>query len=196
MWKSPAFERNKEPISGVLSELILDQSLDILEVASGPGQHICHFGAQFPKCSFQPTERSAELLQSIGSWASQMELNNIQPPTLLDVNVSNWNVAAFDLVVAINFLHMVTKETVSAFLKGSSQTLRSGGHLVVYDCFTYDGLHVSDSNRQFDQHLRATTPGRVYAFELVSQWANQWGLLQPRVIMLPANNQAVVWKRA
>jgi len=195
MWKSPAFERNKEPIASVLRELIVVPSLDILEVASGPGQHICYFATKFPKCSFQPTEQNEGSLQSIARWTTHLKLENVCPPTLLDVNSSSWQNDAFDIVIAINFLHMVPEQTVTAFLQGAGQTLRSGGQLIVYDCFTFDGLHVSDSNRIFDQHLRATTDGCVHGFEPISQLANRWNLSRPEVVKLPANNQAVIWTR-
>jgi tRNA G46 methylase TrmB len=56
--------RNKEPILRTMQEVLSEahlQSPDILEIASGTGQHVAHFAANMPAATFQPTEYSDTL---------------------------------------------------------------------------------------------------------------------------------------
>ena len=51
---SPAAERNKEVILSVLRD-VLPRSGDVLEIASGTGQHILHFAKALPNLRWLPT---------------------------------------------------------------------------------------------------------------------------------------------
>jgi len=193
---SPAFERNRDPILAVLRGLWGSGPRRVLELGSGPGQHVCYFAEALPEVEWQPTEREAALVDSIDAWRGTFHVGNVRPAVLLDVEAPSWGVpTGFDGVLAINVVHMVAEHTVRCILGGAAAHLRLGGHLVVYDCFTWEGAHVSESNARFDEYLRSTGRGGVYSFEAMSAWAEGVGLVEPEVHRLPANNQCVVWSR-
>ena len=196
--KSPAFERNREPILGVLLAVWgTSPGARVLELASGPGQHVCYFAERLPEVDWQPTEQEPALVESIDAWRETTRRANVRAARLLDVGQADWGLAGgtFNGALAINFLHMVDEETVRAAMAGVARALEPGGSLVVYDCFRFEGAHVSASNARFDAYLRSSSPGRVYDFEEVDRWAEEVGLGEGRVVRLPANNQCVVWRR-
>lgn len=196
--RSPAYPRNRGPILEVLKAMwgASRGSLRVLELASGPGEHVCYFAAELPHVWWQPTEPQAALRQSIDAWRVTCGLENVGPPLPLDVREGPWPGGVLDGALAINFFHMVDLETVSSALRGVGARLRAGGELAVYDCFTYGGEHVSESNAAFDARLRQTTAGgRVHEFEEVQAVALEAGFEEAVVHRLPANNQLVVWRR-
>ena len=79
---SEAAERNKAPILEVLSGL-LPGPADILEVASGTGQHAVHFAALRPDWRWQPTEVRTDLLAAIARRCAGRA--NVAAPVALDV---------------------------------------------------------------------------------------------------------------
>ncbi|MEO1267092.1 MAG: DUF938 domain-containing protein [Myxococcota bacterium] len=191
---SPAFPRNRDPILGVLSAT-WTVSARILEIASGPGQHACYFANALPHLSWQPSDRDPRLLQSIDAWSA--DVPSVTTALHLDVDTGPWPAGPFSGALAVNFFHMVGPRSVQNTIEGVARLLTPGGQLVVYDCFTYDGIHVSPSNARFDARLKnSTEAGRVHAFEEVDAFAADVGLINPVVHQLPANNQCVVWTRA
>lgn len=195
--RSPAFARNRDPILEVLERRWRGLSpARVLELGSGPGQHVCYFAQRLEGVHWQPSERAPELLASIDAWRdAEGVAERVAAPILLDVTEAEpAPEALYGGVLAINVLHMVGPEVVRALLDVAARGLARGGELVVYDCFTYEGEHVAPSNVRFDAMLRQSTPGgRVYAIEEVSRWAAERGLMAPEVSWLPANNQCVAW---
>lgn len=54
---SPAAGRNKQPILEILQAHLLPcETLDVLEIASGTGEHAAHLAANLPVTSWQPSE--------------------------------------------------------------------------------------------------------------------------------------------
>jgi hypothetical protein len=98
---SPAAGRNKQPILEVLQAHLpaasaggAEASLDVLEVASGTGEHAAHFVSNLPVSSWQPTEYTGcasplmaeqkleEIFESILAFTEG--LSNVRPPQSLD----------------------------------------------------------------------------------------------------------------
>ena len=190
---SPAFPRNRGPIrQGVRKHL--DGLQTVLEVASGPGQHAIDL-ADVLGCRVQPTDVDPSALDSIDAWRHELGSTDVLEAKALDVDdEATWPGDHFDAVVAINFLHMVSEDTVERFFKLCDQVVPLAGRILVYDCFTYDGEHVAPSNEAFDASLR-TRGGQVHAFETVIGFAEHWGFGAHIIDRLPANNQLVCWAR-
>ena len=194
---SPAFERNKDPILGVLQPLWGQGRPRILEVASGPGQHAVYYASLLPKTCWQPTDASERLCRSVDAWVAHEGVGaQVSPALRLDVREdAAWPQGSFEGALAINFLHMVDLATVETMLRGAARSLVAGGHLVVYDCFTYGSVHVSPSNEAFDLWLkRETEGGGVHEFDEVDRIACSFGFKSGAVHRLPSNNQCVVWE--
>jgi len=81
---APAAERNREPILGVLRQ-ILPASGTVLEIAAGTGQHAVHFARTFPQLTWQPSDIDPNSLASIAAWRDDAQLPNLAPPIELDV---------------------------------------------------------------------------------------------------------------
>jgi len=186
---SPAAERNREPILGVLSR-VLPPTAHVLEVASGTGQHAAHFGAAQPGWTWQPTEADSAALPAIA--ARCVGLAGVRPPLALDVMLPAWPLPpakAFDAVFCANLLHIAPWPTCAALMAGAARHLASGGALLVYGPFLVDGETPSPGNLAFDADLRSRHPawGLRQLAEVVDE-ARRAGLVLAQRYDLPANN--------
>jgi tRNA G46 methylase TrmB len=89
---SPSAERNRAPISEVLSQVLPERGV-VLEIGSGTGQHVIHFARATPNLIWQPSERDDECLRSIVARLAVEQLPNVRPPLHLDVSASPWPIA-------------------------------------------------------------------------------------------------------
>ncbi|KXZ53864.1 hypothetical protein GPECTOR_6g782 [Gonium pectorale] len=98
--ESPAAERNKEPIAGVLVEHLRAATVTvtakpaaqrpvILELASGSGQHAAHMAGKLPAFDIQPSDVTSELFGSIAAYAANVP-NVLLPPLVLDATAPDW----------------------------------------------------------------------------------------------------------
>jgi SAM-dependent methyltransferase len=192
---SDACERNKAPILGVLREAFASVGR-VLEIGSGTGQHAVWFGQNLPHLTWQPTERAAEL----AALRERLDLeapDNVNPAVALDVADHPWPVAAVDGVFSANTLHIMSRERVADFFRGVGEVLEEGGTLCVYGPFRYGGRFTTPSNAGFDAWLRRRDPlSGVRDFETVEALAAAQGLVLLADRAMPANNQALVWRRA
>jgi len=80
---APYAERNKAPIFDVLNE-VFPENADVLEIASGTGQHCAHFAAQRPDWSWQPSEIDPERIKSINAYQDASQLPNLRSAITVD----------------------------------------------------------------------------------------------------------------
>ena len=200
---SPACERNREPILGLLREHFADRR-HVLEVGSGTGQHAVHFAAAMPWLVWQCSDRS-EYLPGIRSWLDEAGLVNTPAPLELDVARPPWPVPVlqqrqqpdrFDAAYSANTLHIMAWREVEAFFAGLETALANDAKLAVYGPFNYGGAFTSDSNAAFDASLKARDPARgIRDFEAVDALARAIGLRLVVDAPMPANNRLLVWHR-
>lgn len=188
---SEAAERNKEPILGVLRTALPGHG-EVLEVASGTGQHIAHFAAALPGLRWRPSDPDRAMHASIRAWTHA--LFNVRPPVAFDVTRPGWaEGAAADAVLAINMIHIAPWEACLGLLDGAATLLCEGGLLYLYGPFAEAGLHRSVSNAAFDQSLRARDARwGVRDLEAVGEEARQRGFRVDEVVAMPANNRSVL----
>lgn len=192
---APAAARNREPIAAVLGRFLPASGL-VLEVASGSGEHACHFAARMPGLVWQPSDRDPACLASIAAWAAEDPRPNLLPPVALDAAAPDWPVAAADAVVAINLLHVAPWRAGLSLLAGASRVLPPGGVLYLYGPFRRGGAFVSPGDAAFDADLRARDPalGLRDAEDVVSAAAEAgFGLVAS--VEMPANNLSLVFRR-
>lgn len=192
---APAAERNSQPILDVLRR-VLPESGTVLEIASGTGQHAVFFAAHLPVLRWQPSDVSADALESIRNWAAEEHRPNLLPPLALDVSWPAWPVAAIDAVLCINMIHISPWEATEALFAGSQKVLASGAPLITYGPYRLHGQHTAPSNEAFDQSLRSRDPrwGVRDVDELVTL-ARQTGFELAERVQMPANNMILVWLR-
>jgi cyclopropane fatty-acyl-phospholipid synthase-like methyltransferase len=190
---APATERNRDAILEVLADHF-GHPARILEIGSGTGQHAVYFAQAFPHLNWQCSDR-AERLDGIQLWLAESALHNTPPPLDLDV-AGTWPEQQFDAVFSANTLHIMSWPEVESMFAGLRQTLKADGKLLVYGPFNYHGAYTSDSNREFDQSLRAEEPSRgIRDFEAVDALAQAIGLRLIEDRSMPANNRCLVWQR-
>ena len=98
----PATQRNKDYITEVLGEYLPTQG-NILEIASGSGQHICHFAKKFSNLNWIPSDPELEHRKSIDLWVKEESLANVSESLNLDAQ-EQWNVENVQLLVCINMI--------------------------------------------------------------------------------------------
>ncbi len=190
---SESCERNRAPILEILRQ-ILPGSGKILEIGSGTGQHIVYFAPQFPRLSWQASDRD-EYLQGLISRVEQEGSVNTLPPIKLDV-LEKWPDEVFDAVYSANTAHIMSWDAVRAFFAGVGAHLASGGTFCLYGPFNQDGRFTSDSNRNFDAHLRSQDPQMgLRDVEALELQAEQNGMILREQFPMPANNQILLFKK-
>jgi SAM-dependent methyltransferase len=191
---SEACERNKDSILQVLQEAFRDCK-SVLEIGSGTGQHVVHFGRALGHIHFQPTD--------IGGYLKGLRIRlrseasaNIADAIELDVRMDPWPVDVYDGVFSANTMHYMGVDCVEAFFEGVGRVLRPGGRLAVYGPFRYVNSFTSASNERFHEQLRQSDPVRgIRDFEWINALAAAQHLVLERDQAMPANNQILVWCR-
>ncbi|MGB8331259.1 MAG: DUF938 domain-containing protein [Polyangiales bacterium] len=192
---APAAERNRRPILDVLRRVLPARGL-VVELASGSGQHAAYFAEHLPALRWQPTEASAEGLESIGAWAEETARDNLLTPLELDVRWPRWPVLEADALVCINMIHISPWETTEALFRGASAVLTTGSPLITYGPYRLHGHHTAPSNAAFDESLRSRNAGwGVRDIDDLCELAKRTGFKLGERVEMPANNMTLVWLR-
>ena len=190
-----ATERNREPILAVLRR-VLPAGGQVLEIASGTGQHAAFFAAALPALRWQPTDPQVAHRQSVAAWTASTGATNVAAPLELDVERWPWPVAQADAIVCINMIHIAPWSTAEALFAGAARVLPAGGVLFLYGPFKRDGQHTAESNQRFDERLRAEDPRwGVRDLASVTALARAAGFEEPEIVPMPANNLSLVFRR-
>ncbi|XP_059619233.1 methyltransferase-like 26 [Phlebotomus argentipes] len=209
MLRNPSAERNRDAILDVLKRELAPsgECSTALEVASGTGQHVVHFAAEFPHVSFQPSEITERFLASIQGYVSQCPARNIHPPVLVDITLpcESWTHELFsgglrsktiDYIICINMIHITPIETTEGLFRNSSRLLRAGGLLITYGPFAENGVIAPDSNVNFDRMLRSQDPRHgIKDLLALQKLATNFRINLVRQYAMPANNRCVIWQK-
>ena len=196
-----ATRRNGDAILDVLRPLFGSAPMNVLEIASGSGQHAVHMASACPNVTWWPTDLEADHLLSIDAWRREAGLPSIRRATLLDVTHEAWRrgdrVAAwprrFDAVVNANMIHIAPWAAAEGLIEGASRYLSDEGFLYFYGPFKRDGAHTADSNAAFDDSLRSRNPEwGVRDTAAVAAVAGRYGFEIDQVVEMPANNLSLV----
>ncbi len=85
-----ATRRNRDAILDVLKPLMGTAPVNVLEIASGSGQHAIHMASACPTVTWWPTELNPDHILSIDAWRREAGIASIRPATLLDVTGDPW----------------------------------------------------------------------------------------------------------
>jgi len=197
---APATERNRRPILEVLQQVIPKEG-DILEIASGTGEHACFFAPYFPNQQWIPSDPDRLLRLSIEAWRQDCTSNNLQIPLDMDVSLPNWEtkldnsaIADIGTIIAINLIHISPWSACQGLMKGVGKILHSGGILYLYGPYKQEGKHTAPSNEAFDQSLQFRNPDwGVRNLEDVVELAEKYQLNLHKIIPMPANNLSLIF---
>lgn len=194
---APATQRNREPILGILSKTLHPES-NILEIASGTGEHAVYFASKLESCHWTPSDINPTSRESIIAWRNSSYINNLNLPLSIDVTQHDWRQQVMeqdiDAIVNINMIHISPWQACLGLMEGAEQILPDGGILYLYGPFKRNQEHTSPSNASFDQSLRDRHPlWGVRDLAAVIEVAAASNLRLEQVVEMPANNLSVIF---
>jgi cyclopropane fatty-acyl-phospholipid synthase-like methyltransferase len=194
---SESTSRNRGPILSVL-ERVLPKDAEVLEIASGTGEHAMFVARAMPGVVWQPSDPDADSRMSVAAWIAHEELTNVLAPLAIDVCLDDWGVEkTFDAIVAINMIHIALWEATPGLFRGAGRLLRPGGILFLYGPFKRAGAHTAPSNEAFDQWLKRRDPAfGVRDLGDVARVAEDNGLTLRETVEMPANNLSMVFVKS
>lgn len=188
---SPAAERNRAPILGVLRRHF-EQGWRVLEIGAGTGQHARYFAAGLEGVVWQATETRASLPVLLAGLAGAAT----PAPLPLDVLADDWPDGPWQAVYSANTAHIMGWPAVRAMLRGAGRVLDDHGLLAIYGPFARGGRHTSESNRRFDAQLRERDPAMgVRNLDDMDESASASGLARVAEYAMPANNLLLIWRK-
>ncbi|GLH05760.1 UPF0585 protein CG18661 [Gryllus bimaculatus] len=205
-----AAERNKDPILEILKQYIFapaspeePQSIRLLEISSGTGQHVVHFAPHFPWVTFQPSDVDESSLNSISAYIQESGLTNVKTPIYLDVTqpFKMWDGGRItensqDYIVNINMIHITPLKCTQGLFTNGGSILHSGGILFTYGPYAFNGTITPESNVRFDAMLRQEDPEwGLRDVRDLSALAAECGFQLENTHALPSNNHVLVWRK-
>ncbi|WP_039017214.1 DUF938 domain-containing protein [Halocynthiibacter namhaensis] len=194
---APSAARNMPHIKAVLSDILPEQG-NVLELASGTGQHIADFAAQWPGLTWHPSDVSEERHDSVRAWAAQAGLSNLRDVQAFDA-ISGWgdHPTRYDFIYVVNLLHLISTADAANVLAGMAGALKPGGRVMVYGPFRDHGAFRSAGDADFHARLTSQDPDIGYKdAHWVQEQLNLAGLVDPCEIKMPANNLILHARRA
>lgn len=192
---SQACENNQEPILERLRE-VFEVPAQVLEIGTGTGQHAVHFARALSHLQWQPSDHP-EAARLALLRLEQAALPNILPMIELDVGITPWPVSRVDGAFSANTAHIMAWSEVEQMFHGIGERLTAKGSFCLYGPFNEQGQFSSDSNRQFDQQLRARAPHMgIRDLDNLQALAIAAGLILQDSMAMPANNKLLVFRSA
>ena len=201
---APAFHRNKQPMLNVLQSVLPTKALNVIEIASGTGQHGPFFTSHIENLTWWPTDISSDAIASINAWREHLQELSIQPAQFLDVTDQQWMTGQpikglpnqVDAILSMNMIHIAPYAATKGLLAGAGNRLATNGLLILYGPFKQQDVAFAPSNQSFDESLKSRNPQwGIRQLEDIQQLALEHKLILKQVFKLPANNLAVVFKK-
>ncbi|MEP5569235.1 MAG: DUF938 domain-containing protein [Halioglobus sp.] len=190
---SQSCENNKDAIAEVLSRVFASRR-EVLEIASGTGQHAAWFSERLAHLQWQATELASHL-EVLKPRCQQYLGDNLLPPKALDVSDRPWPVESIPhALFTANSLHIMPWNSVEALFAELGERAGADTLLAVYGPFNYGGEYTSPSNASFDQWLaQRSSESAIRDFEKVDALAQLAGFGLLEDVAMPANNRLLVW---
>lgn len=192
---SQACENNKAPILEVLRQIFTEPG-KVLEVGTGTGQHAVHFSQAMPHLLWQPTDHANNAQVAVPR-LERSALPNILPMTELDAGNARWPVDSFQWAFSANTAHIMAWEEVEKMFHQIGERLPEDGAFCLYGPFNQHGQFSSDSNRRFDQYLKAQAAHMgIRDLDDLSILAKAAGMTLAENYAMPANNRLLVFRHS
>ncbi|MBC6419396.1 MAG: DUF938 domain-containing protein [Prochloron sp. SP5CPC1] len=193
---APATQRNREHILEVLLRVLPEQG-NILEIASGTGEHAVFFATHLRNSQWLPSDPNPLCRQSIEAWRANFPYNNLYPPINIDAREKIWKIEPnipIHSIVNINMIHIAPWTAFLGLLAGANSILPAGGILYLYGPYK-QGENTAYSNLAFDQSLRRQNPDwGVRELDLVVEEAKIAGFQLREIVPMPANNLSLLFQ--
>ncbi len=194
---APATARNREPILAVLRRVYPERG-NVIEAASGSGEHAIYFSQTLPSLSWQPSDVDPDNLESICAWTEASGASNVRPPLTLDLGAEPPSpiTANYDAGFCANLIHIAPWRVCTHLMAFMSANLRIGAPLVLYGPYKVNNAHTSESNVLFERWLLSLdSEYGVRDTNAVVEEASKFGLGFSESIQMPANNFCLVFHK-
>ena len=196
---APATNRNRQPILEVLKEII-PQTGNILEIASGTGEHSLFFAPHFPQQEWIPSDKQREYLESIQAWRRDCPTDNLQQPMMIDVMKKGWYETLLSrqikVVICINMIHIAPWLAYLGLIEGAKEILPVKGIVYLYGPYKVQNQHTAPSNEEFDRSLQIqNSTWGVRNLEDVVSVAKENNFVLEKKVSMPANNLSLVFRK-
>jgi len=191
---SAACERNRDPILSVLQQWFIAPG-EVLEIGAGAGQHAVYFAERLPHLTWIASDR-IDNHAGMRMWFEEAKLTNLRGPVGLDVSEKPWPIPSVQYAYSANTAHIMSWPEVVLMFEGVAEVLQPKGAFCLYGPFNRDGQYTSDSNRAFDESLRAQDPRMgVRNDRDLFDLAQRCGLRFAADYSMPAKNRMLIWTR-
>ncbi|WP_083556481.1 DUF938 domain-containing protein [Hyphomicrobium sp. NDB2Meth4] len=196
-----AGRRNRDPILSVFKK-IFPASGDILELASGSGQHINYFAPHFPSIRFQPSDYDTDVFATIKQTKAEKGNINIVDPIRIDLtDPGSWPPASeklYDAIFVINIFQVAPVSIADGIAHLASKLLKPEGFVAIYGPFKVDGGYTTASNEAFDKEILAAKVPEWGLKDVrdLEKAAAPHGIVLKETLHLPANNFILLFGRA
>ncbi len=197
---APATNRNRQPILEILEQIIPDKG-NILEIASGTGEHSLFFAPHFPEQKWIPSDKQSECIASINAWKEDCPTENIEVPLCIDVIKKLWHQPLLSrgikVIICINMIHISPWSAYLGLVKGAKEILPINGLVYLYGPYKINNQHTALSNQEFDRYLQ-TQDGTwgVRNWEDIESIANDNNFVLENKITMPANNFSLILRKS
>jgi cyclopropane fatty-acyl-phospholipid synthase-like methyltransferase len=195
--ESNASLRNRGPILEVLRDVLADGGV-VFELGSGFGAHAAFFTAHLDRVYWQPSDYDEADLISAAAWAAESD-GRVRTPLRVDAfdDPARQAVepAAYDVVVAINVVHITPPEMVERLFVYGAHALRAGGEVLVYGPWRDDDRPLEPSNAQFEVWLKDRDPRNgIRRIQAADATAARFGFARIDDRPMPSNNRLIRWR--
>ena len=195
---SPSIGRNRDVVRDAFLKLMPNAG-QILEIASGTGEHGAHITAEAPKLHWTYSDIDPDSQASQNAWRAHVGHDRLYGSLKVDTTSASWGDAEseWDGLFCANMIHIAPIEAAAGLFAGAGRLLRPGARLMLYGPFARKG-EIAPSNARFSQDLKRRDPRwgvRDLDEELVPL-AQASGLNLTEVLEMPANNLSVVFEKS
>ena len=188
-------DQNKQVIADVLVR-VFTKTAKVLELGAGTGQHARYFASLFTHLHWTPTEM-AEQMSTLELGVAESGFPNLDEA--IPVNVSDDTThpnkeMPFEYIYTANTMHIMPWQSVLDMISMIGKALSPGGIFASYGPYNQNGKFTSESNKRFDQILKARGVGSgLRDIDDIKFECNAVGLELSEIVEMPVNNKILVW---
>ena len=189
----PSTRRNRQAILNVLSKYLQNRP-NILEVASGSGQHAFYFTEKQKNLQWQPSDIAPENLASINSYHQEAKHGLLQP-IKLDVLDEQWDCPRYDMIVCINMMHISPRAAAKSLFNKAKKHINKDGVIYLYGPYFEDEVKTAASNIEFDQSLKQRNcDWGIWRRQDIETIASTEGFSLVEKVAMPSNNLSLIFQ--
>lgn len=139
----------------ILQEIITTESMRLLEVGSGSGDHALLFAPYFSNLIWTTSEKS-EKISPLKKTLLEAKLPNLQGPLCFEVGEDEFpkNHAGYNYVFLNEVIPYLTWKQAKGLMKMMGNRLRFGSQVFIAGSFKYEGYFRSEAQETLDKKLK------------------------------------------